>query len=145
MAAEPQLTPVLQADPALAVSLSVGAAQHAVPLAVARSEWVPLGPWSPAVEIDQQPGHMGLLVLDGMVARHTRVLDRTATELLGEGDLLRPWQPDESAPFTVAESGWDVLMTSQCLTAASRRSSDAGRRSSRRWRAGRCAARATSP
>src|SRR3954468_21840554 len=110
MAAAQQLTPVLQADPALAGGLSAAAAEHAVPLALARSEWLALGAWAPVVDVDEQPGHLGLLVLEGMVARHARLLDRTATELLGEGDLLRPWQPDDSAPFTVVESGWEILM-----------------------------------
>jgi hypothetical protein len=105
-----QLTPVLLADPALAVNLSGQAAEHAAALALARSEWLPPGPWAAAVSVDEQPGHMGMLVLEGMVARHARLLDRVATELLGAGDLLRPWQPDDSAPFTAADSSWDVLL-----------------------------------
>src|SRR3954447_6530305 len=110
MAAAQQLTPVLQADPALAGGLSAAAAEHAVPLTLARSEWLALGPWAPVVEVDEQPGHLGVLVLEGMVARHARLLDRVATELLGEGDLLRPWQPDDSAPFVADDSAWEVLI-----------------------------------
>src|SRR5437763_3687584 len=45
-----------------------------------------------------------------MVVRHARVLAREAIELLGAGDLLRPWQPDEAAPFLAGESRWEVLM-----------------------------------
>jgi CRP/FNR family transcriptional regulator, cyclic AMP receptor protein len=110
MAVAEQLTPVLRADPALAVSLSGPAAEQAVGLALARSQWLSAGPWAPAVSVDEQPGHMGLLVLEGMLARHARLLDRVATELLGEGDLLRPWQPDDSAPFVAQASAWEVLI-----------------------------------
>ena len=40
----------------------------------------------------------GLLVLDGLLAREVHVADRVATELLGPGDLLRPWDLDEGDP-----------------------------------------------
>src|SRR5689334_4489393 len=39
----------------------------------------------------------GLLILDGVLAAETRIADRTATELLGAGDLVQPTfrRPDE--------------------------------------------------
>jgi CRP-like cAMP-binding protein len=37
-----------------------------------------------------------------------RVLDRPATELLGPGDLLLPWEPDRTEPFS-AGARWEVL------------------------------------
>jgi hypothetical protein len=50
----------------------------------------------------------GLLVLSGLLAREVHVADRTSTELLGPGDLLRPWDldPDDPVPWTVV---WRVL------------------------------------
>ena len=47
-----------------------------------------LAPWFAAVG-----NGPGLLILDGLVAIETRVGDRTATELLGAGDLLQPPEP----------------------------------------------------
>jgi hypothetical protein len=45
----------------------------------------------------------GLLVLHGVIAKETHVAGRTATELLGPGDLLRPWDhADEPVPYEVA-------------------------------------------
>jgi CRP/FNR family transcriptional regulator, cyclic AMP receptor protein len=44
-----------------------------------------LGSWLTAV--GQGPG---LLILDGLVAVDTRIVDRTVTELVGTGDLLQP-------------------------------------------------------
>jgi CRP-like cAMP-binding protein len=50
----------------------------------------------------------GLIVLRGVIVREVHVAGRTSTELLGPGDLLRPWDldPEEPVPCTVA---WRVL------------------------------------
>src|SRR4051812_47704553 len=37
----------------------------------------------------------GLLILHGIIAKEVHVEGRTATELLGPGDLLRPWDADD--------------------------------------------------
>jgi CRP/FNR family cyclic AMP-dependent transcriptional regulator len=42
---------------------------------------------------DAVGGGFGLLVLDGLIAFDARVGNRTATELIGPGDLLQPSQP----------------------------------------------------
>jgi CRP/FNR family cyclic AMP-dependent transcriptional regulator len=61
-----------------------------------------LEPWFGAV------GHgPGLLVLDGLIAFETCVGNRTATELIGPGDLLQPAnRPDE---MLIRTDGWRVL------------------------------------
>ena len=81
---------VLEADDDLAQELDVrmrlGAGRVATAKVLdAKPGECELSPWLEAV------GHgPGLLVLDGLVAVHTRVADRTVTELLGLGDLLQP-------------------------------------------------------
>ena len=50
----------------------------------------------------------GLLVLRGVLAREVHVAERTSTELLGPGDLLRPWEFDEGEPVP-CEVIWRVL------------------------------------
>jgi CRP/FNR family transcriptional regulator, cyclic AMP receptor protein len=45
--------------------------------------------WFPADDLGP-----GLLVLDGLIAVDVRVGERTATELVGAGDLLQPWEDD---------------------------------------------------
>jgi CRP/FNR family cyclic AMP-dependent transcriptional regulator len=107
--AEPALTHVLAADPSLADDLPADAAEQARLFAVARSQWVAPGPWHPDVEEDERAGHLGLLILEGLVARHARLVENVCIELLGQGDLLRPWQADHSAPFVAGESHWEVL------------------------------------
>jgi hypothetical protein len=54
-------------------------------------------------------GGLGLLLLSGVVARQARVAGRTATELLGAGDLLRPWDASQGDPVA-CEVAWRVLV-----------------------------------
>jgi CRP/FNR family transcriptional regulator, cyclic AMP receptor protein len=72
--------------------------------------WVPSmalerGVWDPGAE--PSGDHLGFLVLDGLIGRRCWVPDRgRSLELLGKGDLLRPWQ-EEAASFS--EVSWTVL------------------------------------
>lgn len=54
-----------------------------------------------------QSGGIGLLVLDGLLIRRVGIDERYGAELLGDGDLLRPWQARDSQllPLTTA---WSV-------------------------------------
>jgi CRP/FNR family cyclic AMP-dependent transcriptional regulator len=52
---------------------------------------------------------IGLLVLKGLLIRKVGVDGRFGAELLGEGDLLRPWQ-EETEPLTLRSSTqWAVI------------------------------------
>jgi CRP/FNR family transcriptional regulator, cyclic AMP receptor protein len=51
----------------------------------------PVGECDVAHWFDPRPGCLGLLVLDGVIAVEVRVGGRTASELVGAGDLLQPW------------------------------------------------------
>ena len=51
---------------------------------------------------------VGLLIIDGMVTRDLLFAGRTTTELLGAGDIMRPWDDDvafEALPFSAS---WNV-------------------------------------
>jgi hypothetical protein len=54
-------------------------------------------------------GGIGLLVLGGLLIRHVGIEGRFGAELLGEGDLLRPWQPERDSPLLPVETGWSVI------------------------------------
>ena len=55
----------------------------------------------------------GLLVVDGFIARELLMEDRASVELLGPGDLLRPWdEPESLLPFVVT---WNVLSTVRAI------------------------------
>jgi CRP/FNR family transcriptional regulator, cyclic AMP receptor protein len=101
--------PLLQVDHELAERLSPATLAAAEPMALAPTEWLDPGEWHPRSPADEDRStHLGLLVLDGFLARRVRVLERPATELLGPGDLLLPWEPDRTEPFAVG-ARWEVL------------------------------------
>jgi CRP/FNR family transcriptional regulator, cyclic AMP receptor protein len=55
------------------------------------------------------PGHVGLLMLDGAIAREVVLADSISTELLGPGDLIRPWSPRRTVPLLGQHVRWQVL------------------------------------
>src|ERR671933_2558466 len=109
LAAEPvrQWVALLDADRSLAAAVAPATLAAARPACLACAEWLDPGAWQPPDDLGG-PGGLGLLVLDGFLVRHVDVVGRPATELLGAGDLLRPWQPDRTAPFS-SGACWHVL------------------------------------
>lgn len=70
---------------------------------------VPTGSWQPHVLSADGPAHLGLLVLDGLLLRDVTVATTTCGELVGPGELLRPWDAfGERAPMPL-EIEWKVL------------------------------------
>jgi CRP/FNR family transcriptional regulator, cyclic AMP receptor protein len=66
------------------------------------------GPWEPTAGMGGVVPVVGLLVVDGILTRDVTFAGRTTTELLGAGDLLRPWDDDvqfDALPFTAS---WHV-------------------------------------
>jgi hypothetical protein len=62
------------------------------------------GAWDPEQISEHARGGVGLLVLEGLIVRRVGYEGRFGAELLGPGDLLRPWQDDGedvSLPFEV--------------------------------------------
>jgi CRP/FNR family cyclic AMP-dependent transcriptional regulator len=55
------------------------------------------------------PGHVGLLVVDGAIAREVVLADSISTELLGPGSLIRPWSPARTVPLLGQHVRWQVL------------------------------------
>jgi hypothetical protein len=55
------------------------------------------------------PGHVGLLVVDGAIAREVVLADSISTELLGPGDLIRPWSRARMEPLLEQQVRWQVL------------------------------------
>lgn len=100
---------VLVADADLAARLPAATVDAARPFAVAPLAWPERGPWRPEPPPpEHRAAHMGFLVLDGFFVRRVDVVGRPATELLGPGDLLLPWEAERTEPFA-AQSEWEVL------------------------------------
>ncbi len=86
---------VLEADSALADALDPRAAAVARRWALARVDRVGTGAWDPGERYGEDPGLLGLLVLEGLLTRDVVLGERCCTELLGQGDILRPWDRAE--------------------------------------------------
>src|SRR5919107_4171089 len=67
------------------------------------------GEWDAAGAIEPDAHHRGFLVVGGLLSRTVEVLGRRCTELVGPGDVMRPWQWDDEGSHVRAEVGWSVL------------------------------------
>jgi len=66
------------------------------------------GAWAPDVEASDGQGHFGLLVIDGLLARRVHIGPRACVELLGSGDLLRPWASATDGSSIDIDARWVV-------------------------------------
>jgi CRP/FNR family transcriptional regulator, cyclic AMP receptor protein len=102
-------TPLLELDPDLGQLLPeqrLATARHELRVAVRTVE---AGPWDVDRLSGASPEHVGLLVLDGVIAREVLVSDTVSTELLGPGDVVRPWRVQESSSLLLHTIRWNVL------------------------------------
>ena len=104
----PENVAVLEEDPDLAADLDGPRLETAVRDLRAASFPVPAGRWEPDAHAAGLRGGIGLLLLDGVVARRVGTQRRSGAELLGPGDLLRPPAGETSADAIFATS-WRVI------------------------------------
>ena len=70
------------------------------------------GPWGAGGD-DANPEHVGLLLLEGVIAREVVVSDTVSTELLGPGDVVRPWSIQAPAGLLQLMIRWNALTDSR--------------------------------
>jgi CRP/FNR family cyclic AMP-dependent transcriptional regulator len=100
---------IVEADPDLADLIDpreLDRARHE-----ARAQLLRLWPGEWDAVASLQPGrhHRGFLIVDGLLSRDVQVLGRRCVELLGHGDVMRPWSWDGEGSHVHAEIGWTVL------------------------------------
>jgi CRP/FNR family transcriptional regulator, cyclic AMP receptor protein len=101
---------LLEAQPDLGEGLSPQDEADARRHVVAVLEDVPPGTWDPRTTYALDQAFIGLLVIEGTLSRDVELGGRRCSELLGPGDLLRPWDYDEGEATSVpCESAWTVL------------------------------------
>jgi hypothetical protein len=98
---------VLDEDPELGETLAPGLLEAARGDAQAQSLHV-AGELTAAWPADVRNG-LGLLVIEGLLVRRVGVDGRFGAELLGRGDLLRPWQTEDDGTSVPQTSAWRVL------------------------------------
>jgi hypothetical protein len=97
---------VLREDPELADAIPPERRQAAIEECVAREISVPAGGWHPSDAVEG----IGVLVLGGLIVHRAGIDGRYGAELLGQGDLLRPWQrePESITPLRVTKA-WSIV------------------------------------
>ena len=96
---------LLECDPELAEGLTPeqrAVAEKALPVPVAGLR---VGPWQPNGG-EPEPGRLGYMIVEGLMVRRIEVGQGSSLELLGHGELLRPWQEDTSS---FCRSSWEVV------------------------------------
>lgn len=96
---------LLDADPVLGEALAGRALAQARAAALADVATIPPGPWEPDPRGEEAAGCLGLLVLDGLLLRHVDVAGSGWTEILGVGDVVRPWTPGCEATASIPAQG----------------------------------------
>jgi hypothetical protein len=99
------------------------AGRHAIAAAYA----LPKGALASIQEpVDEDAQVFGLLLLDGLVLREVEVAGRQTAELLGRGDLIRPWDDEPLDPLPGA-TRWMVLQPARVAALDRRFAAVAGR------------------
>ncbi len=105
----PEHSKILVDDPALAESLQGERLVAAVRECVATTVRLPRGRWQPLEVVDGFHAGIGFLVLEGLLVRRVGLAQRFGAELLGEGDLLRPWQSEDAGTTLPRHGAWRAL------------------------------------
>ncbi len=100
---------LLEIDPELGQLLTPERLAAATRELLVRVTAFPVGEWDGGRLADADPGHLGLLLVEGVLAREVVLADTVSTELLGPGDVVRPWHiegPPQLLPVTIR---WNAL------------------------------------
>ncbi|OJU85776.1 MAG: hypothetical protein BGO11_07810 [Solirubrobacterales bacterium 70-9] len=103
---------VLDADPDLAEGVPPDQAEAARRAGRARLQRLPTGAWDPSKPSAGREG-FGLLVVSGFLVRRVGREGHFGAEILGPGDLLRPWQTPGRIASTPFESSWQTIAAAE--------------------------------
>jgi CRP/FNR family transcriptional regulator, cyclic AMP receptor protein len=101
--------PLLELDPDLGRMLSPDRRTEAANGLIVRTQNLHEGLLDLARLQSISPSHIGLLVIDGVIAQEVLLGDTVSTELLGSGDVIRPWTVEEPVELLETEVRWTVL------------------------------------
>lgn len=104
--------PVLRIDPDLGSGIPEPRRSAAVRACLTGAVELPLGTWEPQEGEFESTG-FGLLVLSGVLCRRVVQGESYGAELLGPGDLLRPWDRIGEWSSIPTDSTWTVIQNAQ--------------------------------
>jgi CRP/FNR family transcriptional regulator, cyclic AMP receptor protein len=111
----PRICHVLREDPDLLEAIPVAEREQAVDTCIAPVARIRRGRWNGEWP-DLTENAIGLLVLHGLLVRRVGIDGRFGAELLGQGDMLRPWQGEDAQPTIPQTTGWRVLEPTRVAT-----------------------------
>lgn len=118
----------MDADPDMVAGLDAESREIARRHAVAHVHTLAPGPLEfPSPNGDTAHPALGLLILDGLVTREVELAGRATTELLGTGDIVRPWDDDFSLDPLPGSVSWSVLEPARVAVLDRRFAAVAGR------------------
>ena len=100
---------IVDADPDLGDLLDPDELERARREALARVLRLSTGEWDAGAALEVDSHHRGFMIVDGLMSRTVDVLGRRCCELIGHGDVMRPWRWDDEGSHVRAEVGWVVL------------------------------------
>jgi CRP/FNR family transcriptional regulator, cyclic AMP receptor protein len=106
---------LFEVDPDLIEHVDSRQAAIASSRAIARVRTLRPGDRDPWSFIESPNRHLGLLVIDGLLTCNITLLGRTTMELIGGGDVLRPWDDAAERPSIPLTLGWTVHAPTQWL------------------------------
>jgi hypothetical protein len=101
--------PLLELDPELGQLLNDERRQAAERELWVRVTGFPIGEWDGGRLADADPAHLGLLLVEGVLAREVVLWDTVSTELLGPGDVVRPWHIEGLPQLLPVTVRWNAL------------------------------------
>jgi CRP/FNR family cyclic AMP-dependent transcriptional regulator len=104
---------LVEADPDLGERLDPDELERAHRDALVRIRRLSTGDWDAAGAVEEGSHHRGFLIVEGLLSREVEVMARRCIELLGQGDVMRPWRWDAEGSHVQAEVGWKVLEPSR--------------------------------
>ncbi len=100
---------LLEADPELGSVLDPPERERLTEELRVRTITLQPGPWRPEEMLSPTEGDLGVLILRGLLLRDVEVVQTTCAELVGNGELLRPWEDVNTGAPVPSEVVWHVL------------------------------------
>jgi CRP-like cAMP-binding protein len=104
----PTLSQVLDEDGDLAEAVPLDYRQQAIKECAARTVLIPAGRWN-GTQMPLPGEGIGMLVLSGLLIRRVGIHARYGAELLGQGDILRPWEGHDELQTLPVTTVWRVV------------------------------------
>jgi CRP/FNR family transcriptional regulator, cyclic AMP receptor protein len=103
---------VLEADPELLAAVPASSREAARKGLEAERVSAGRGPWDPD-DLTDASG-LGILVLRGLLTRNVEIAGARSSEILGPGDVLRPWDDDSALQPVPSTATWAILDPVDC-------------------------------